>query len=69
MPPESESVYTQAQRHVRRGREIVSRQRELIAEIRAGHRDTSSAEDLLQRFENSLAIFESDLADIERRQS
>ena len=69
MPLESESVYTQAQRHVRRGREIVSRQRELIAEIRAGQRDASSAEDLLRRFENSLAIFESDLADIERRQS
>jgi hypothetical protein len=69
MSPESESVYTQAQRHVRRGREIVSRQRELIAEIRVGQRDASLAEDLLQRFENSLAIFESDLADIERRQS
>jgi hypothetical protein len=56
-----------AERHVKRGREIVARQRELIAQLRAHRCDTAFAEDLLQCFERSLAIFEDDLARLSNR--
>ena len=54
-----------ARRHVVRGREIVSKQRALIASIRDRGRDSASAEDLLQSFERTLGIFEADLAALE----
>jgi hypothetical protein len=54
-----------AKRHVVRGREIVAKQRMLIASIRSKGRDSGSAEDLLQAFERTLAIFESDLNKLE----
>jgi hypothetical protein len=53
-----------AQDHVTGAKSIVARQRALIAEIRARGRDSALAEDLLARFERSLAIFEDDLAEI-----
>jgi hypothetical protein len=53
-----------AQDHVIRGRRIVARQRQLIAEVRARGGDCTQAEDLLSQFERSLAIFEDDLASI-----
>lgn len=55
-----------ARRHVVRGREIVAKQRALIASIRDRGRDSASAEDLLQSFERTLGIFEADLAALER---
>jgi hypothetical protein len=54
--------------HVERGRATVARQRRLITEIRDRRGDSSHAEELLATFERSLAIFEDDLRDIERRQ-
>jgi len=57
-----ESRRDQATRHVLRGREIVDRQRILIARLRLRSRDADAAEDLLACFERSLAIFEDDLA-------
>lgn len=51
-------------RHVERAREIVAKQRVLIAAIRSRGRDAEFAEDLLQRFERSLGIFEADLAEL-----
>jgi ATP phosphoribosyltransferase len=53
-----------AQHHVTRARDIIARQRRLIAEIRACGGDSEKAEDLLSTFERSLAIFEDDLAEI-----
>jgi hypothetical protein len=57
-----------AEHHVRRGREIVARQRELIAGLRAHSLDIVDAEDLLKVFEKSLVIFEEDLATLLNRQ-
>ena len=54
-----------ARDHVVKGRAIVARQRNLIAEIRAHRRDPALAEDLLVRFEASLRIFEQDLERLE----
>jgi hypothetical protein len=50
-----------AERHVRRGREIVLRQQQLLAQGRARGRPTETEELLLEAFERSLAIFEQDL--------
>lgn len=50
-----------AERHVRRGREIVLRQQQLLAQGRARGRHTETEELLLEAFERSLAIFEQDL--------
>ena len=54
-----------AREHVVKGRAIVARQRDLIAQIRAQSRDPHQAEDLLKRFEASLRIFEEDLGRLE----
>jgi pantothenate kinase-related protein Tda10 len=56
---------TQAERHVRRGREIVARQRKLIADLGAQGSDTQVAEELLAAFERSQELFEDDLAGFE----
>ena len=53
-----------AHEHVTEGRRIVAKQRELIADLRACGGDSEKAEDLLSAFENSLMIFEDDLAAI-----
>ena len=73
LPPESEgampsgtSKLLMAMTHVARGREIVAKQRDLIGRIRKAGGDAVQAEDLLRSFEHSLAIFESDLAEIEK---
>lgn len=55
---------TLAHNHVTKGRAVVARQRQLITAIRARGGDSENAEDLLAAFERSLAIFESDLAAI-----
>jgi predicted DNA-binding transcriptional regulator YafY len=55
-----------AQSHVISGRQIVSRQRALIERLRAHGRDLADAEELMDRFEASLRIFEEDLARLER---
>ena len=54
-----------AREHVVKGRAIVARQRILIEKIRARRSDPSQAEDLLDRFEASLRIFEEDLERLE----
>lgn len=48
-------------RHVKEGKRIVARQRELIAREKRAGRDTADSEILLSQFERTLAIFESDL--------
>jgi len=62
----TETKFEQAYRHVMDGRKIVARQREIIARLKAGGADVSDAEDLLDQFERTLAIFESDLAAIQK---
>ena len=62
-----ESEFAIAERHVVRGREIVARQRQIINTIRAMKGDSTDAEEVLVQFERSLAIFEQDLKDMERR--
>jgi hypothetical protein len=64
-----EPVKALAQRHVDRGREIVARQRRIMAEIRARGGDSELAEQLLSQFERSLVLFEDDLAEIMKRES
>jgi len=67
IPSDSERIQL-AQHHVRRGREIVARQRELIAGLRAQSLNIIDAEDLLKMFEKSLVIFEEDLESLLSRQ-
>jgi len=55
--------------HVARGRVVIARQQKLIREIRDRQGDCSSAEDLLATFERSMAIFEDDLREIEKREA
>jgi len=62
----TESRREMAERHVRRGREIVLRQRELVAEIEARGLDSKTEEGLLVAFERSLALFEWDLEMVRR---
>jgi hypothetical protein len=54
--------------HVTKARDIVAKQRKLIAEIRARGGDCGNMEDMLWVFERSLAIFEDDLAAITKDQ-
>jgi hypothetical protein len=53
---------TLAERHVREGRAVVERQREIVAKQIAAGRDATTSRLLLEQFERSLAIFEDDLA-------
>jgi hypothetical protein len=53
-----------ALKRVTEARDIVAKQRKLIAEIRACGGDCGKVEDMLWVFERSLAIFEDDLAAI-----
>ena len=56
-----------ASRHVIKARRIVARQRAVVRRMRRAGQDSAAAESLLTSFENSLRIFETDLADILRR--
>ena len=56
-----------ALRHVVRGREIVAEQRALVERLQGLGQNTRREEELLDRFERSLAIFECDLQQIEQR--
>ncbi|RUW81557.1 hypothetical protein [Mesorhizobium sp. M2A.F.Ca.ET.067.02.1.1] len=51
-----------AEKHVAKGRELVERQRQQIRRIGAQGRQSAEAEHLLTLFEQTLAIFEDDLA-------
>ena len=62
----TESRLEMAERHVRQGREIVRRQRELMAEIEARGLDSATEAKLLVAFERSLALFEWDLEMVRR---
>ena len=55
----------QAEGHVQSGREIVLRQRKLIANLGAQGCDSRVAIELLGAFERSLKVFEDDLAEFE----
>jgi hypothetical protein len=59
-----ETKLAMAARHVAAGRKVVIRQRALVAKQKAG-RDKLDSETLLDQFERTLAIFESDLRGIE----
>jgi len=54
----------QATRHVETGRRIIIRQREIVSTGRTG----KVAEELLEQFERTQAIFERDLADLLNKQ-
>jgi hypothetical protein len=53
-------------RHVQGARKIVDRQRRLVTDKMAAGRDTATAEQLLDQFERTLAIFEKELADAQK---
>jgi hypothetical protein len=53
--------------HVAKGRAIVEKQRTLIDHIRAQGHNSGQAEGLLAQFEQTLVIFEQDLADLTKR--
>ena len=55
-----------ALRHVISGRRIVAAQRGRVAQLRATGKDATEAEALRAQYERSLAIFEDDLARLER---
>lgn len=55
-----------ATRHVGLGREIVQRQRRLVADLRARGIGTTNAESLLAMFERLLAMMEGELASIQQ---
>jgi len=59
-----ESRFAMAQRHVREGRPIVERQRQLVLGQQQRGYDTTASESLLRTFERTLDVFESDLAAI-----
>ena len=59
-----ESRFAMAQRHVREGRRIVERQRQLVLGQQQQGYDTTASESLLRAFERTLDVFESDLAAI-----
>jgi hypothetical protein len=65
----TESRFETAERHVRRGREIVRRQRELVAEIKARGLKSKTEDSLLVAFELPLTLFEWDLERSARRRS
>jgi hypothetical protein len=58
-----------AQEHVLRGRVIVEKQRQLVSRTKVLGNDCGQAERLLVQFEETLAIFERDLADLTQRES
>jgi len=58
--------YLEADRHVISGREVIRRQRDLIARKQADGRTTDDSEELLALFERTQTIFEDDLARITR---
>jgi hypothetical protein len=62
----SESKLEQAFRHVTAGRQVVARQRALIEKRKTLGADVSESESLLEQFERTLAIFESDLAELRK---
>lgn len=62
----TESRYDMAMRHVLRGREIVEAQRLTVARLRAGGGDSREAEKLLVLYLRSQAIFEQDLAELDK---
>jgi hypothetical protein len=53
-----ETGLQQAARHVVKGRDIVERQRQLIADLKRTGVPAQLAEETLQTFEENLAIFE-----------
>jgi hypothetical protein len=57
-----------AQSHVQEGREVVARQRRIIAQRQAAGLDTRDAEGVLREFERTLATFEEDLQAIQNGQ-
>jgi hypothetical protein len=57
-----ETELEMAQRHVTEGRRIVAEQREGVARLKISSHDFHAAQKDLELFEDSLAIFEADLA-------
>ena len=58
-----------ARAHVMKGRNIVARQRERIAEISGKGHDSSLSNRLLRTFEETLTIFEADLRRLDAQQA
>jgi len=61
----SQSRLSDAARHVRDGRRIVAEQKARILQMGSSGLDTDQAESLLDVFERTQAIFESDLRNVE----
>lgn len=61
--------YLEAFRHVSTGRLVLSRQRKVIADLKEHGRSTKQSEEILETFERSQAIFESDLGKIEKERT
>jgi hypothetical protein len=57
----SSEVRAMAERRVQEGRRTIARQRELIARQKALGQDTTISQSLLDEFEQSQTIFETDL--------
>jgi hypothetical protein len=64
-----ESKVEMAFRHVVQGRRIVARQRQLVEWLALNGRDTTSAEQILDSFVRTLAIFEDDLTRLSAQES
>lgn len=59
---EKETEWEMCVRHVREGEAHVVRQRQIVAELRAGHHPTALAEQLLAEFERTLIDHRAHLA-------
>jgi hypothetical protein len=64
-----ESKVEMAFRHVVQGRRIVAHQRQLVEWLALNGRDTTSAEQILDSFVRTLAIFEDDLTRLSAQES
>jgi len=59
-----ESKLEQAARHVARGARIVAAQKQLVAGLQEKGMEARDAQNLLDQFERSMAIFKADLEDL-----
>jgi hypothetical protein len=64
-----ESKVEMAFRHVVQGRRIVARQRQLVEWLALNGRETTKAEQILDSFVRTLAIFEDDLTRLSAQES
>jgi hypothetical protein len=66
--PAMDERRTRARRHVEWGRLLITWQQRYVKELGESGRDTEAAEKLLLVLERTQKVFESDLADLEKRE-